>query len=495
MEVAMRNAWLGFSSDSRRYEVETLVGMLSPTASVTFVRSAAELRERSRREMPQGVVVGPGGSEISDINVAAAIARDGAARSVYLVASSPSGSLLSRANIAGIDEVLDLSCLPAGTRVPQVESCAREADGSGGTRVPGGSPGVVPDFGGDIDEPELEPDFIPTTLVGEKLACPLGLPQVTSASEPPGARGGGCGKPVPADIQPPSGAMTSRIRPVPSPKGSEGRTPILTFVSGRGGVGKTTLVATCACVAASWGLNVALCDLDLSFGNLYACFGMRGPADLTPVSEMAELEDDLVERLGAEACDGVRLWGGCERPEMAEVVMPHVSGILEALAQSHDLVLVDTSATFTDAVAQAAQSADRLLITVDEGPGSPAAQARLGSLAVRLGVARTRIVRVANRTNPKRRGVPVINRAEVGLETARTFCVVDGGEEVREFVGAGEVRQLSETKCEYVAGVSELLALLLGELGCLPEGAGTGTAGAGDEKRHRWVFGRRKEAV
>lgn len=468
----MRNLWLGYAPEGDREEMEAACRKLCPTAELDFVRSAGELRARAMREGPQGVVVGPGVPGVSDINLAAAVARDGSARAVYLVTRSPTGSLLSRANIAGIDEVVELSRLPAGTRVPPSDPRAREAAGSGGARVPGGSLGRGSLPGLELDEPEFEADLVPTTLVSEQPSRALGLPQLAGSSK-----------------------ERARHAPPPAPVATAARAPVLTFVSGRGGVGKTTLVATSACVAASWGLRVALCDMDLAFGSLYSCFGMPGPADLTPLGEMLEMEADLVERLGAEATEGVRLWGGCGRPEMAEVVMPHVAGVLDVLAHANDLVLVDTSATFTDAVAQAAQCSDRLLITVDEGPGSAVAQARLASLAVRLGVARTRIVRVVNRADPRRRDVPVIDRGKVGLETARSFRVVDGGEEVGEFMGAGEARRLLEGRSEYVACVSDCIAQILGELGRLPEGASPKAARLSGGKRRRWVFGRRREAV
>lgn len=518
MGAVMRNLWLGYAPEGAREELEAACRQLCPTAELDFVRSAEELRMRSRREAPQGVVVGPDVPGVSDINVAAAIARDASVRAVYLVTRSPTGSLLSRANIAGIDEVVELSRLPAGARAPLSDPSAREAAGSGGARVPGGSREGSPLPGPELDEPELEADLVPTTLVSEPPSRALGLPRVSGL--PGEARARAAGLPgadgAPAGRRPDGGPVrragsrgfsAPAVRP-PEPEGERvrqapariavapaPRAPILTFVSGRGGVGKTTLVATSACVAASWGLRVALCDMDLAFGSLYSCFGMPGPADLTPAGEMLEMEEDLVERLGAEATEGVRLWGGCERPEMAETVMPHVAGILDVLAHTSDLVLVDTSATFTDAVAQAAQCADRLLITVDEGPGSAVAQARLASLAVRLGVARTRIVRVANRSDPRRRDVPVIDRGEVGLETARSFRVVDGGEEVGEFMGAGEARRLSEGRSEYVSCVSDCVAQLLGELGRLPEGASTKAPRTAGGKRRRWVFGRRREAV
>ena len=64
--------------------------------------------------------------------------------------------------------------------------------------------------------------------------------------------------------------------------------PIVTFCSGRGGVGKTALVATAAAMAARWGMSVCALDLDLSCGDLFSCFGLPGGSDLARLaSELA----------------------------------------------------------------------------------------------------------------------------------------------------------------------------------------------------------------
>ncbi len=48
----------------------------------------------------------------------------------------------------------------------------------------------------------------------------------------------------------------------------------MVLVSGRGGVGKSTLSALGG-AAAGWGLDVALLDLDLAFGNLASLLGAQ----------------------------------------------------------------------------------------------------------------------------------------------------------------------------------------------------------------------------
>lgn len=270
-----------------------------------------------------------------------------------------------------------------------------------------------------------------------------------------------------------------------------GRAPVIAFCSGRGGVGKTTLVAVAAATAASWGMRVCALDLDLSCGNLHGMFGV--PAGRDPVSAIGE--KDAAAELIFSTSSGLGLTAPCARPEMAEVAAPVVGGLAEAAARTYDLVLVDTSTTFTDAAAQAAQLADRLVIVTDGGPASPRALSRMGGLAVRLGVARTRICRLENRANPRVRADLSLGRADVGLEAARAFRVFDGGAEVAELCGAGEAEVLAGMGTPFSRSVAATLAQLLSELGKLPDSEEAQRA-TGELTTRRWVlpFGQWREA-
>jgi pilus assembly protein CpaE len=200
-------------------------------------------------------------------------------------------------------------------------------------------------------------------------------------------------------------------------------------------------------------------------------------------------------RASVHCTEHVRLWGPCERPEMAELVMPHVSELLAHLAAQHQLVVVDTSTTFTDAVAQAVQACDRLVVVHDEGKGAVAAASRVSSLAVRLGVARTRIVRVINLADPHVRRAPTDGRAAVGLETARVFQVSDGGVEAEELLAAGRITDLVAAKPALVDDVASFLAQVLADLGRLPETEAAQRAAQHEQPRRRGLFGLHREVA
>lgn len=235
-------------------------------------------------------------------------------------------------------------------------------------------------------------------------------------------------------------------------------------------------------------------DLDLSCGNLFSCFGLPRGTDLSRLVEGGDLE-------GSEAgsCVAVTpllgLAGPCERPESAELVSPHVAELVSGLARGCDLLLVDTSTTLTDAVAQAAQLADRLVIVSDDRPGGTAALARVGGLAVRLGVARTRIARLENRASPRRGADLALGRAEVGLEVARVYRAFDGGDEAADLLAEGLALELPDSGGPFAESVAISLAQLLAELGRLPACEEAARAAEGSTVRRRPVFfGLRREA-
>ena len=295
---------------------------------------------------------------------------------------------------------------------------------------------------------------------------------------------------VPSEGLPKAHPTVGHVIPAPPPV--RGRAPVIVFCSGRGGVGKTALAAAACVAAASWGMRVCALDLDLSCGNLFSCFGVPGAFDLTRLCEGEGVARP--EAIGVAACERVRVAGPCERPELADIVMPRTSEIIASCASAFDLVVVDTSTTFTEAGAQAAQLADRLLIVSGPGQGATASLARASGLAVRLGVARTRIARLENFADPRGRGASRLACAEVGLEAARQFSVVDGGEEVRELLCAGQAAQLLELGVPFAESTATMLAQVLAELGQLPECEAARRALDAGGAHKRSFFGRKREA-
>ena len=447
--------WLAACDEKDRGAVGALVRSLDPTGTVERSVTADIARRTVLEAAPGelGVVVGPIAGGVSDVNLAAAVVRDGNARCVVLAGRGVTGSLRSRAARAGVDLVADLD-----------EAAARPAEGASARRAR-----------------------------GRHLAERKADRQAEREA-------------VPQTDRPPMPQADRPRREVPAVLGDvSGRAPVVVFCSGRGGVGKTSVVSVAAACAASWGMRVCALDLDLSCGNLYGCFGLGSCVDLV---RMVRSRDGAGEAgsfgpgMGGPvprgagtpgsretAEPGVQVLGPCELPETAELVAPHVGELIGALAREYDLVLVDTSATFTDAVAQAVQLADRLVLVCDDRPGATSSLARTSGLAVRLGVARTRMVRLENRVSPRARREEARRAAGEGLEAAARQTVLDGGAEARDLLGAGRAVELVDSGSPFAESVASLMARLLSELGRLPDHEGATRALTGAEPRRWTLFG------
>ena len=435
--------WVISSGADTALKLEEYARACDAQASVAHVWDAWELRQRLRGDMAGAyALVAEGASGPDAVNVAAAVAVDGRAADVILVMRGASGSLRSRAKRAGVGRVLDMeeveaACRDARERV-RTGLCVRDARGQAAER--------------------------PAAEVRHE--------------EAPAARAG-------------VASSLARRESAPAVARREG-VPVIAFVSGRGGVGKSTLVALAAHMAAAWGMDVAALDLDLAFGNLSALCGAERALDLAQAAE-GELDDARLESLGAAAAERVHVWGPCRSPEYAETVQPIAADLVARLTHSHDLVLIDTSASWGDATASAAQLADRLVIVSDERPGAIPALARCGGLAVRLGIARTRIVRLMNGCDPRMRDASFVARAAVGLECAREVRVPDGGIEVTELMSTGKAAELAALDNPMCVALAHGLAQLLKELGKLPEHEAAAKA-LENAQRSRRLFGRMREA-
>ena len=451
-------------------DVRHAIASTGKAASVRFVPSAAALREALHDEEPRSCCAAVGLSDegVSDVNAAAALVADGLADEVILVVRGVSGSLRSRSSAAGISRVIDVEALDLDEPVFD-GPCER---GRGGSEAQGDA----------VADPSLEHEE--TASVGGESQGNRQEQRIADKREAEGRAG-----------RIPTGPALQISRRVRAPyTGKAG--PVITFASGRGGVGKTALIAVAAITAASWGMRVALLDFDLCCGNLAGAFGNAKRSDLSELGQDGSFAVGRLGSCGVSCGENISLWGPVERPEMAETVMPLAGDLIRHLAGTFDVVLIDTSSTCTDAVAQAMQSSDRVVMVHDGRPGAIVAVSRISSLAVRLGVARTQIVRVDNRCPSRLWGQAFLPRAEPGLETARAYRVLDGGDEVSELCAEGKVSELVDLGGDYVRSVAAFVGGLLRELGSLPEcdEAKAAVEGAGLRKRASF-FGLRREAV
>lgn len=261
-----------------------------------------------------------------------------------------------------------------------------------------------------------------------------------------------------------------------------GGAPVVVALSGRGGCGASTLIAAMGCVAARLGLRTALIDDDLMFGNLYELFGAE-PRDLALLLDAAKssaLDEEALVRTSLRIGPNLTLWGPVATPEQAEAMGPVMEALLATLRRESDVVLVDTSTFWGDAVGAAVAASDRCLLVGDQTASSTTSLKRVISLACRLGVPRTRMTSVLNRFGSASCGEDVAMRFEATIALSSRARVADGGAEVAEMAAIGKVAELMARPSTFATSVEALTRDVLRELGCPVRGH---TAAPGDTGR------------
>jgi CO dehydrogenase maturation factor len=181
-------------------------------------------------------------------------------------------------------------------------------------------------------------------------------------------------------------------------------------VSGKGGVGKTTIVAGLARVFADRGQKVLAIDADPA-SNLASALGFRPDQRLTPISAMKELIEERTESKAGSMGgffklnprvedlpekysllkDGIRFMvmgtvqkggGGCVCPEnvMVRTLVSHL------LLYRDEVVILDMEAGVEHLGRATAQAVDQLLIVVEPGRRSLEVARKIHQLAADIGV-------------------------------------------------------------------------------------------------------------
>lgn len=425
----MNKSWLICCVESQQAWLQQVATALDATREMQCFEDPLEARSALYTQGDGSTNVLVGASVVADaINVAAGFAHDGCAQEVVLAQGYCSGSLRKRAGLAGISRVLDTNEMQelvraasengahvVGTTIrPSSQVADRDVEANLSNTL------ELPD---EVREQEVEKESATVRLAGKHFEVQAGF--------------------------------------------SANPNPCIVLASARGGVGKSACATMMATAASLWGLRVALVDLDLAFGDLFTFFSLDGPADL---SQVGTCEDAAAyKKLGRAVSEHLSVFGPCSRPEYAETVAPHVTPFLKTLAQEYDVVIVDSSTNWSDITAQAVQMADRVALVTDERAGAIGSLARAAGLCKRLGVPRTRLLRLMNRADIKRRDEGFMLKAQLGLEAAKVLKVFEGDFDVEEFLDAGHAEDLYALEEPFGKSCAKAIAHILADLGCLPE--------------------------
>lgn len=150
--------------------------------------------------------------------------------------------------------------------------------------------------------------------------------------------------------------------------------PVVAIGSGKGGVGKTCLSITLACLLARQGQRTLLVDGDLGLANADVQLGVRPQADLDAVQRgWVELQDAIAPVLGGVGKSGGfdLLAGSSGTGALALLAPAAVNAIAQgvtALTYHYDRVVLDLAAGVDSTVLRLARDADRLVVVTTEEP-------------------------------------------------------------------------------------------------------------------------------
>ncbi len=160
-------------------------------------------------------------------------------------------------------------------------------------------------------------------------------------------------------------ASGTRAAPSSTPSGEPGQ--VVAVFSPKGGVGRTTVAVNMAVAAATeLGKKVVLVDGSFQFGDVGVLLNLnpknKSIADLAPELEQPGHEVESMDTFVINHSAGIRVLLAPPSPEMAELVTPSgIKRVIEALRQTHELVVVDCTAFFNDTTLAILDSADTIL--------------------------------------------------------------------------------------------------------------------------------------
>lgn len=419
--------------------------------------SAEEARERLLQSEEVDEIWVASSNDMEPINLAAALKRDKPGCRVLLLAFDGSGSLLSRANAAGIDATLDRGAF--------VEHYAHEKRRRLSFAEVSGSADVAGAVGIDaVNSAEASLPCVAVAAVGDgaascscaaetDVACDAADAAAVCASsvcEAPLRAGGRACEVHVSPWQRTAFSAPGRARRVRTDREAF----FLPVVSGSGGAGKSSVSALLALVAKEMGYSTLLIDFDLQFGDMRE---MLGVADALSVDELLAAP----ARISYLKSDGAvpALLAAPRRVESCDEVMGQTDFILDKVMPQFDVVVANTGAFWVDLHALLLERASKALFLVDQRASSLRACKHAVDLCIRCGIATNPFVFAANKC-AKGASFTSMDIA-CAMQGAHAVELLDGGRDVEDFLAAGMPRELlSEHNC-LCASIEKVLSEFL----------------------------------
>jgi len=142
---------------------------------------------------------------------------------------------------------------------------------------------------------------------------------------------------------------------------------VVACYSPKGGVGKTTLAVNLAYALAIMNKKVALIDLSLQFGEVGVFLDIPKGDTIADMVEEHSLELSTIKSYLIRHQSGIQVMLSSSAPEYAELIQPeHVNAILSTLRTEFDYVFVDMGVALGDCAIATMETADTILLIVNE---------------------------------------------------------------------------------------------------------------------------------
>jgi flagellar biosynthesis protein FlhG len=143
---------------------------------------------------------------------------------------------------------------------------------------------------------------------------------------------------------------------------------ILSFTSGKGGVGKTSLAVNLATALSRLGRRTLLADCDFGMANAGMLLGFQSPVTIDDVLDgrlsvdevVTEIEDGLFVLPGGSGTGTVPALGSAARNQLAQGLRPY--------SRMTDFMLIDTPTGISPTAMEVVSAADTVVLVLSEEP-------------------------------------------------------------------------------------------------------------------------------
>lgn len=431
---------------------------------LTTFSDADEARHQIRHFHNAGVKIPvwvAGSDQVDAINLAAALCSDGVAAS--LVSFKGTGSLYSRARIAGIEEVLGQQEFLERFSICKQRFSARQLSTSGASTLHQSMMGTSAPSEPLSEALSSSIESVPTTgasskviassskSTGEAMATPIDRTEeeTTSLSQcvdghnsSSGFSCGQVGKDQIDAVSNPAQKPTTLVSGASAPS----KAFILAVVSAEGGSGKSVVAALAAMYLQSKGCRTVLVDGDLQGGDL---------GYLTDEATSVRLDDLIGSPARIEALkphDKIpALVTAPAHVEVSEQVAPQFKQVIDQLSERFDAVVVNTGSEWGDVQLDVIAVASRTVFLIGQQPWSLKRCRHVLDLCARCGVASQSFLFAVNHCT--RQALLTSIDVSCALSGAHAVELQEGGKVVSEYLGSGQPSELLEVKNAFAQSV------------------------------------------